>query len=1162
MSSNKNGLISTKQVAGSANTVDSSYFVLQNDTVYIDSLIADEIITNTLTSGVVDVNTNIQLNGSTLDVSGGLLQVNGNGLATQAFAEQIALDDAKLWATFKATQNVDMSNNKITNLGTPTNTNDATSKQYVDNNISTWSTRRATSTVNISGFTIDNAGTINARDISNAGITLATTRALGQGFPALTVTGGSGAPDLSNTGVHCFIRKNVRSGATNEPLTQINFAGLTSTEASRLFGYISQTSVNSTNNNETGLMSFAERRNGNLTEYLIIDGSNNTVRVNSGGLDVNNLQIRNVATPLLPTDAVNKQYVDSSSTGGGSEWATFKATQNVDMSNNKITNLGTPTNTNDATSKQYVDNSVSTWSANKATQNVDMSNNKITNLGTPTNTNDATTKQYVDNSVSAWSTKKATSNLDMDEYNIIDANNILTSDELNISANDLNLSATGLLSFLNINSVAATAITAGGGIFINAIGAVEIAGGGIVSIGSANYTTIENLNIDNSVITKVGGTDDLQLNNIGSISNSSANISIQGNTSVDVESFRFTGNVITKAGSSDIKIQNISELNTSTPGQGIFTKNQIVNGDLEMMGGYGSFISQNIKVPLEGQVISFYSSNIESTTDEAIGLLVYDTSGVDSKGIHIKNLRSQSLAYGVELEGTLIGQDKRGIYEHFDTSGVINTFTNPVGIGCDPSGIQLDISGRCKVSSTEGGIANPTMTLEIQNDGTTGAFLTVNKVTASPAPNDFIGGINFTSNDTSGAIVQYARNRTLIQDATSSSHNGSQTLAVARQGLTTNYIQLNGASGELVINPDKVSNLAFVMYDGSGGLNDRMIYAHPTLGISFKGYPKEFIFDISGEYTLTLPAPGFTRMMLVCAGAGGGSGSTAWYPSTSQAVFGSGGGSGGNAVEQYFSRQELFPDTSGDITFYITVGKGGEPGQPTLTPDTPGNNGGNGGITSVALDVGRTAVLQFNVNGGIGSAGSSTSSGNGASPASFSGNPSSGSSYGCIGRPGANSITTGQPFASTSGNILVGTQTFACCGGAAGAGLSASNVAYAGGSSTSACLQYFGSNSTNGLFPVLDVPVAGTLSTPGNNGSRVQFTKIANAKVRPLKTGSDVTSGGSSTPSSSHPGGIGFSHIIGQPGSRGGGGSGSGASRFSSTPGARGHDGFVYLVVF
>jgi hypothetical protein len=107
-----------------------------------------------------------------------------------------------------------------------------------------------------------------------------------------------------------------------------------------------------------------------------------------------------------------------------------------------------------------------------------------------------------------------------------------TAGDLNLVGDDVNISTTNAANVLNISSLGVIQNTAGGAINNSAGGAFAVQAGGLISmlttgsiqIGSGNVlgatTSIEKLDIDDSVVTKVAGASDLQFQNTTLVQNS------------------------------------------------------------------------------------------------------------------------------------------------------------------------------------------------------------------------------------------------------------------------------------------------------------------------------------------------------------------------------------------------------------------------------------------------------------------------------------------------------------------------------------------------------------------------------------------------------------------------------------------------------------------
>lgn len=118
--------------------------------------------------------------------------------------------------------------------------------------------------------------------------------------------------------------------------------------------------------------------------------------------------------------------------------------------------------------------------------------------------------------------------------------------DLTIVGDDLNLSCTNLTNVLNITATGAMQLTAGGAINNTAGGAYAVQAGGLISIltpgsiqiGSGNAlgftTSIEKLDINDSVVTKVAGAADLQFNDTKLINNSNGELRLKATGDLEI----------------------------------------------------------------------------------------------------------------------------------------------------------------------------------------------------------------------------------------------------------------------------------------------------------------------------------------------------------------------------------------------------------------------------------------------------------------------------------------------------------------------------------------------------------------------------------------------------------------------------------------------------
>ena len=1056
--SNVNGLFSAKIVAGTANIEESSYFVLNTDPVSVDTLSANEIVANTIISGTVEVNTNIDLNGGILTVSGNILELDG-----------VPVGDASTWSQFPATQAVDISN-----------------------------------------YDISNARNIYAANISGYGIRLRAKNALGSpfitDFPFLVI-GGTDRADISNTSLDMGFVKDTYQHIDKGDSDLTRFVSFGKYKIGGLpagnteYANIKVTTQDTDNANLESKMTFMVRQDAVRREMLVLDGSNSLVSVNFANLDMTDSRVLNLPAPIAAGDATRKSYVDATTISGTLTWSQYKAISTVDVSSNSIINLPAPVNANDAARRAYVDSAViagaAGWSGYPATQNVDISGFSLLKVAGIRNIGN------IDISASGTGNDITIGANDLIALNAGGNATISAGGTASITGSDVNLNCTGITSILNINSALGTLIASVGAIDITAGGTTAINSTGNVSIGSLGTTSIENFNMNNSVLTKVAATADLELNNIAT-------------------------------------------LNNTTPGS-LITSKAIILTDATTSANAVGF--QSSVASTANDAAGFVADTVTSSTANAYGAFISLPTGATARGVYVEAVTGSTTSTGVELAGAFSGTTQRGFYEHSDTTSLINTLMNNTGIGKDPSGVKLDVLGQTKLSSTTGGRVFPTLEIETTSAAAPGAYLQFYHNSATPDIGDRAGVMDFYGNNALGTKKEFARIRTLQDGIVNGAEHGAIDMATVTNGSMTTYMSIDGSNNRVTINPDRSVVDSFKVFDNSLIPNNMLINADCSNGnVMFKNYPQRYIYDISGEYTLTIP--NFNTMRMVAYGAGGGGGGGG--KRSALPIHGGGAGAGGNGVEVWYDRQELMGDASGSITFYITVGRGGDAGLgATLPGNINGGNGAAGGTTFVNLDTlkGLGKQLFYQLTGGNGGSGGTQANGTGGLAAIFSG----GNNCGSAGRGGASSAIAGTPPRNLAIPLYCGTMYCATGGSGAGGGISAGAVAYDGGIFASP-----GGQKYNGFG--LDVNKGGIV--PGGNGSEVSFNAY-DGSVRPLYGGCDMTGGGAASATLAINGGKGGEHPAGTPGSRGSGGGGGGAARDTFAPaggdGGRGSDGFVYL---
>ena len=135
-----------------------------------------------------------------------------------------------------------------------------------------------------------------------------------------------------------------------------------------------------------------------LVPYFKKDGSQKI----TGAIDINNNRIYNMPMPNGNNQPVTVIYANSNYLRINGN---IPMMGNLNMNNRKIYNISTPTNNNDAATKKYVDDNSGSPDLSDylekdgsvpMTGNLNINNKKIINLSNPTQNNDAVNKDYVD----------------------------------------------------------------------------------------------------------------------------------------------------------------------------------------------------------------------------------------------------------------------------------------------------------------------------------------------------------------------------------------------------------------------------------------------------------------------------------------------------------------------------------------------------------------------------------------------------------------------------------------------------------------------------------------------------------------------------------------------------------------------------------------------
>jgi hypothetical protein len=1107
-----------------------------------------------------------------------LLGVNVNSVRTN----MVQLDGSNNEVDVIVPLNV--TNNKIINLATPTANTDAATKAYVDvSGGASWSVYPATQNVSFGNFDISNvrnirgASTAAGRVAFPAGLVdicgNAATLAIGQNLIYNRVTGtGSFPAGLS-------VNDPFTAGDANQ--TAYHFATLDTTQTSAIFtmcrkgAFTNMFGTQGTAANNTFVIAsqlsatdFEFRRNVGITPAVLTGGTLLARIDRNGGFSI----------PLIATASTANILYFNTSTGAvtyaaaptASAWSTFAATQNVNMAGFALTSAGGISNTSGTVAITGDDVNISCTGLTS-----------ILNIGSTLGTL-MSSVGAIDITAGGTTAINSTGNVTIGS-----------------------LGTTSIENF-NLNNSVLTKVPATADLELNNISKIINTGGNIDI--SATNVNVENFSMNGSVLTKLTGAGDLQLNNVSRVFNNSAAIDISS-SSVNVNKFQFANTTLTapgttrlflddiesinndqvggriditcttvaanafefggsvlSSGGANLELNNIGKLNNTTAGSFIdsyATLNAVGTGLTDAVGFKATTLSAT-----SGTAVGFWSDATEAQASASIAAGAYlggttanNTNG-EAKGLWVQTVlggATSGTATGVEVGGSMTGATKRGFWEHSSSANVQNTFMNRVGIGADASSnFILDVSGIARVVNATASTTVPIMNVETTAGDAIAPYLGLYKNSSTPAVGDGLGVVSFIGNTSTGVKEQFARIRSAARNVTNGSITADLGLYVHRNNTDTRYMLIDGSDNEVEINPDRnIAGASFKIFDSAGvSTNNILMNADcSNANVMFKNYPQRYVYDIAGTYTLVMPA-GFNVLRMLAYGAGGGGGSGRLAASS---CFGGGAGGGGNGVELWFDRRELFPDASGSLTFSVTVGAGGAGGAAVTTSPNNGNNGSGGGLTEVRINSGSGYSLFYQLTGGNGGSGGTNAAGTGGGGATFSAG-----AFGSSGRAGASSDITAQPARNLATTIFLATIYTQTGGSGAGGGVnSAGTTAYPGGIYVSPIGQKF--------FNAQDVNTGGVAGTASNTvnataGSITTFTGggLGTAPaVRPLTGQADMYGGGGGsacgTPFSTG-GGDGGGSTVGVAGGRGsGGGGGGGAVTVRSGAGGRGSDGFVYL---
>lgn len=260
--------------------------------------------------------------------------------------------------------------------------------------------------------------------------------------------------------------------------------------------------------------------------------------------------IFNFAIPAGVTGPTGPQGIPGSA-AEAALWSTFPATQDVDIGNHQLDNvtaINAPVGLSVAAATGDIELILNDPSGNASVKiqggSLDLDSNDLENLGSLTTSGAANTVDFGSvlppsaplTRFTVLSSEVGITHLDPLTQMLIrgqgDVRVESTNGDLNLIGDDVNIATTGATNVLNITSLAAIQNTAGGAINNSAGGAFAVQAGGLISIlttgsiqiGSGNLfsatTSVEKLDINDNVVSKVSGASDLQFQNTTLIQNS------------------------------------------------------------------------------------------------------------------------------------------------------------------------------------------------------------------------------------------------------------------------------------------------------------------------------------------------------------------------------------------------------------------------------------------------------------------------------------------------------------------------------------------------------------------------------------------------------------------------------------------------------------------
>jgi len=329
--------------------------------------------------------------------------------ASTQVIQPVGLGTPQIVNKLNVLSNLNMNNNLISNVLNPVSAQDSATKYYVDNK-----------TLDSFGLPINDIN-LNSKKITNL----------------LNPTNAQDGATKNYVDNKIVSNSNITDGSINlSKLSGTNGTGANVLLDNGTFGKIDNNDINDNTINgskivdssitTTKISGVSNTNSGNnylndKGQFVTVSGGSSFNNQFTAEVNANNNKITNLGVPTLNNDATTKTYVDSKTLNS------FTANAEISTNNNNI-NVGTGTT---KTNNISASNSAS---LNILTQ-IDMGNRKIINVSDPTNAQDVSTKNYIDNKKLNNFSANAEVSLSNNNLNVgsgtVKTNNILNQVDLN-----------------------------------------------------------------------------------------------------------------------------------------------------------------------------------------------------------------------------------------------------------------------------------------------------------------------------------------------------------------------------------------------------------------------------------------------------------------------------------------------------------------------------------------------------------------------------------------------------------------------------------------------------------------------------------------------------------------------------------------------------------